>query len=353
MARVSKSSARITYLPEDPDDPRSVRWWGHVFHANAPKTVTHSGLIEKAKANRFFKVDDSDRSKDGVKSADATAPKMTKQSRARTVPRLLLSEVDEIADNVSNRLGKRTLTENRKRQLLHSINETLAQYAFYVNAEKERTPKQFKKDFDELRKHLKSLKSNLPRSDVVLFDTICRHGEAYAERHGPHPGLEPARLPPLSLPDLEPELKFHSPRRLREMIEAVDQVEEWMNSYNIDLVPKIGWRRLTAIPGRQARLARVQLIGHALPKLYRKYFGRLPRSASSPGTDKRTYRPWVDFVCEVYRIAGLGGGSSALAQSTVEQSWKRMQKIPLKMALDVDVFWKNKNKRPKWLDEPE
>jgi len=78
------ASEQITYLPAE-GDPNSVKWLGHTFHANVPKTVTNATLIEKAKGNKFFKVGDFDPAKDAVKVEETPEPKTPEQYRAHAV----------------------------------------------------------------------------------------------------------------------------------------------------------------------------------------------------------------------------------------------------------------------------
>jgi hypothetical protein len=122
--------------------------------------------------------------------------------------RLTFREVDTIVDDVSRALGKRRASEKTKGRLLYSVNEVLAQYATDLRHEKLPSQKEFDKNWYELGNQLKRLKRTLPSPrggdrDLQLFEAICRHGEAYAEKHGPHRGLEPIQLPALSLPGLD------------------------------------------------------------------------------------------------------------------------------------------------------
>ena len=78
------ASEQITYLPAE-GDPTSVKWMGHMFHANVPKTVTNAALIEKAKTNKFFKIGAFDPATDAVKVEETTEPKTPEQYRAHAV----------------------------------------------------------------------------------------------------------------------------------------------------------------------------------------------------------------------------------------------------------------------------
>ena len=52
--------AKLTYLPDD-GDPAKVTWNGHVFEANVGKEVRNAYMVDLAKGNRFFKVEDADK----------------------------------------------------------------------------------------------------------------------------------------------------------------------------------------------------------------------------------------------------------------------------------------------------
>jgi hypothetical protein len=341
-------SETVTYLPGR-EDPPQVKWQGRIFRANTPKTVTDARLIEMARANRFFKVGPFDPSKDAVPTVEQlSAPNLPDQYRAHA---LRFPVVSRIADETSDAIGRQRLDEDgkdwRKRQLLYDLNEALAQYAFEASYEAKLTPKQFRRKFDALHSSLTRLKTALPspRHDDRLFEAVRRHGEVYAKDHGPHPGLQSRPLPGISLPDLnEQDMEFQSSRRLRDLIEAVDQVERWMRCYDETVVPKTAWARLEIALDRSTRTSRVRLIGKGLPAIYEKHFDSLPHSASSSNraTGTRNYRPWVHFVCAVCEAAQIRTGSSVLSKATVEQYWKRMaKKNPFVMVQPIGPNWEN------------
>lgn len=94
-------SEQVTYLP-GPDDPPSVKWRGHVFHANVPKTVTNSALIEQARGNRAFHVGPFDPSIH-VRSDEPTPPKTAEGYRAWAVGWLKKVEsVDDLCERWAN-----------------------------------------------------------------------------------------------------------------------------------------------------------------------------------------------------------------------------------------------------------
>ena len=96
-AETEAVSETVTYLP-GPEGPASTKWMGHVFHANAPKTVTNALLIEKARTNRHFKVGAFDPAKDTVETVEAApGPKTSDQYRAHAVAWLKkMQSVDDL-----------------------------------------------------------------------------------------------------------------------------------------------------------------------------------------------------------------------------------------------------------------
>jgi hypothetical protein len=151
------------------------------------------------------------------------------------------------------------------------------------------TPAQFRKQFNDLHHALKRLKAKLPPADRQneMFNYLRLLGESYAAAHGPHPGIEPRKLPSFAgLLEDEPR-DFNSEKRLRGLIDGVDQVSRWMNSYNEDLVPKMGWSKLEKIYGR-THTPELWLIGKELPKIFENHFGQLQgkkraKRGASPG----------------------------------------------------------------------
>lgn len=97
LPETEKTGEQVTYRP-GPDDPPSVKWAGHTFHANVPKQVTNPDLIERAKGNKFFKVGAFDTAKDSVPTAEAPpTPKTPEQYRAHAVAWLkTMRSVDEL-----------------------------------------------------------------------------------------------------------------------------------------------------------------------------------------------------------------------------------------------------------------
>lgn len=86
----------VTYRP-GPDDPTSVKWSGHVFHANIPKHVKNADLIEKARSNKFFHVGEFTE-KDAVVTRDEPpSPKTPEQYRAHAVAWIkTMTSVDQL-----------------------------------------------------------------------------------------------------------------------------------------------------------------------------------------------------------------------------------------------------------------
>src|SRR5262245_32102253 len=180
-------------------DPPTVRWCGHTFHANVPKDVTHAGLIQAARMNKFFKVGEFDPNDDHVKSQpQATKSRASVRSRATT--RLLPSNIDLILEIAGRRLEKL-----KKLHLLSDINGALDIYAREISNEKQGTLKQFGRKFNSMRESLKRLRISLPSPGDRLFEAVRRHGEAYAKKHGPHRGISERILPRMNIKELNQE----------------------------------------------------------------------------------------------------------------------------------------------------
>ena len=82
--KAKEVSEQVTYRP-GPEGPASIKWRGHTFHANVPKTITSAEHIEAARLNRFFKVGDFGAA-DAVPSRDEVPlPKTSDQYRAHVV----------------------------------------------------------------------------------------------------------------------------------------------------------------------------------------------------------------------------------------------------------------------------
>lgn len=52
--------AKLTYLPKE-GDPVKVNWNGHVFEANVGKECRNAYMVDLAKANPWFRVEDGDK----------------------------------------------------------------------------------------------------------------------------------------------------------------------------------------------------------------------------------------------------------------------------------------------------
>lgn len=116
-------SEQITYVPGE-DDPPSVKWAGHVFHANVPKPVEYVEhgdpdakphpnklLIERAKGNPFFRVGSFDQTQARTVIAGFVGePKTPEQYRAHLVT--WLKKTVDIQD-----LVQRWVSESRLREM--------------------------------------------------------------------------------------------------------------------------------------------------------------------------------------------------------------------------------------------
>ena len=78
-------SQQVTYLP-DPEDPPQVKFAGHTFSANTPKTIELAkSVVERLRNNRFFKVGAFDPKTDTVKAQPITVPKTADEYQVHAV----------------------------------------------------------------------------------------------------------------------------------------------------------------------------------------------------------------------------------------------------------------------------
>ena len=150
---------------------------------------------------------------------------------------LSASEVEELIAQYS----QSAFQPDTQNALHRDLNKAIYDFRFRRSYAIAPTPAQFRKRFNALHAALKRVKANLPPADRQndFFEYIRKRGEAYASVHGPHPHIEPQELP--SLCGLEDEVDFNSAQRLRELIESVHQISCWMEDYDENLVPKVGW----------------------------------------------------------------------------------------------------------------
>jgi hypothetical protein len=171
---------------------------------------------------------------------------------------------------------------------------------------------------------LKRLQAKLPtnRHDA-LFKYVTRLGERYAAQHGRHSGIRPKPLPVVRLPDIDDGQEFGSARRLRELIEAVAQVTQWMKHFDEFTAPN-QWARLENVYGR-TRSPLVWLVGKELPSIFEKHFGPIKGAGSSRDrvTGKRAYALWVQFILSVCQIARITSKTGDLSEATIEKYRKR------------------------------
>ena len=78
-------SEQVTYLP-GAEDPPQVKFAGHVFNANLPKTVQmKTSWFDMVRGNRFFKVGHFDPKTDAVPAQEITDPKTADEYKAYAV----------------------------------------------------------------------------------------------------------------------------------------------------------------------------------------------------------------------------------------------------------------------------
>jgi hypothetical protein len=209
---------------------------------------------------------------------------------------LSASEVKKLIAQYSQSAFQPDTQNGLRRDLNKAISDFQSRQSYVIAP----TPAQFRKRFDGLHAALIRAKAKLPPADRQdpLFEYIRRLGEAYASVHGPHPHIEPLELP--SFRGLEDEVDFNSAQRLRELIESVHQILCWMEDYDENLVPKMGWPKLEKIYG-PTHSPELWLIGKQLPKIFIEYFGR----SKGRNRAKQGYSRCDDFVVDVLEYAGI------------------------------------------------
>ena len=208
------------------------------------------------------------------------------------------------------------------------LNKAIADFRFRRSYAIAPTPAQFRKRFNGLHAALKRVKAKLPPADRQndLFEYIRRLGEAYASVHGPHPHIEPLELP--SFRGLEDEVDFNSAQRLRELIEFVHQISCWMEDYNENLVPKVGWSKLKKRYGR-AHSPELWLIGKQLPKIFDKYFQHSKGGDRAKQLSDETYSRCDQFVVAVLKYAGIRSSKNKeYSPGVVEKYRNRAREAP-------------------------
>jgi hypothetical protein len=160
-----------------------------------------------------------------------------------------------------------------------------------------------------------------------LFEYIRRLGEAYASVHGPHPHIEPRELPSLRGLGLEDEVDFNSAQRLRELIEAVHQISCWMEDYDENLVPKVGWSKLEKRYGR-THSPELWLIGKQLPKIFDKYFRHSKGGDRAKQPSDETYSRRDLFVVAVLKYAGIRSSKNKEYSADVVEKYRNRARVP-------------------------
>jgi hypothetical protein len=244
-----------------------------------------------------------------------------RRASARSRP-LRACEVEELV----RRYSQITFALETQNALRGDLNAAISQFKFRQGYATAPTLTQFRKRFDRLRAALRRVKGELPPIDLQndLFNYIRRLGEAYAAAHGPHPGIEPRKFPSLSGFGLEDEPSdFNSARRLRELIESVEQVSRWMAYYNEDLVPKMGWSKLEKIYG-PTHSPELWLIGKQLPAIFIKYFGR----SKGPNRARQGRSRCDGFVVDVLEYAGIKTNRNKPYEADSVEKYRRRARKP-------------------------
>jgi hypothetical protein len=213
--------------------------------------------------------------------------------------------------------------------LRRDLNKAIYDFQFRRSYAIALTPAQFRERFNGLHAALKRVKAKLPPADPqnYLFEYIRRLGEAYASVHGPHPHIEPRELPSLRGLGLEDEVDFNSAQRLRELIESVHQILCWMEDYDENLVPKVGWSKLKKGYGR-THSPELWLIGKQLPKIFDKYFRHSKVGVRAQQLSDETYSRRDLFVVAVLKYAGIRSSKNKEYSADVVEKYRNRARAP-------------------------
>ena len=206
--------------------------------------------------------------------------------------------------------------------LRRDLNKAISDFQYRQSYAIAPTPAQFRKRFDGLHAALIRAKAKLPPADRQdpLFEYIRRLGEAYASVHGPHPRIEPQELALRGL-GLEDVVDFNSAQRLRELIESVHQISCWMEDYDENLVPKVGWSMLEKGHGR-THSPELWLIGKQLPKIFDKYFRHSKGGDRVKQLSDETYSRRDQFVVAVLKYAGIRSSKNKEYSADVVEKYR-------------------------------
>jgi hypothetical protein len=239
---------------------------------------------------------------------------------------LSASEVEELIAQYSQSAFQPDTRNALHRDLYNAISDFQFRRSYAIAP----TPAQFRKRFNDLHAALKRVKAKLPPADPQnhLFEYIRRLGEAYASVHGPHPHIEPRELPSHRGLGLEDEVDFNSAQRLRELIESVPQISCWMEDFDENLVPKVGWSKLEKRYGR-THSPELRLIGKQLPKIFDKYFEYSKGGDRAKQPSDETYSRRDLFVVAVLKYAGIRSSKNkAYSAGVVEKYRNRAREAP-------------------------
>jgi hypothetical protein len=260
------------------------------------------------------------------------------KSASKMPPTLTPSDIANIVGKTFKQSRRDVIRCNRA-TLLQDIKGAIESYKFRARQARKLAP--FRLRLDNLYTHLKGVQANLPiklrrtgwpdnpRKDE-LFEYVASLGETYAAAHPHftvnekgeflqhlgHPGIQPTQLPVVCLPDTEDGYDFNSARRLRELMEAVDQVLKWMDGYDEAAIPEGGgWAWLAEAYG-PTRAPLVALAGKILPTIFEKHFGKIEGNA-----------PWIKFVRTVCETAHISSRTGDLTPDAIKKYRKRLAAI--------------------------
>jgi hypothetical protein len=126
---------------------------------------------------------------------------------------------------------------------------------------------------------------------------------------------------------LEDEVDFNSAQQLRELIESVHQISCWMEDYDENLVPKVGWSKLKKGYGR-THSPELWLIGKQLPKIFDKYFRHSKVGVRAQQLSDETYSRRDLFVVAVLKYAGIRSSKNKEYSADVIEKYRNRARAP-------------------------
>lgn len=212
-------------------------------------------------------------------------------------------------------------------QLCADLNETFNHFSIWKELDNQQTRKQRLNQLSTIVKRAKTLLALVdPKGgtgseseDPLLFDTLVRHAERYAEEHGPYPGLEPIEW---ALEDGDKITTHQSATAVERAIAGIRWLETWADAAQQELKsnPDLYWREMSG-PAAES-----WLIGKQLPLLFERHFDKpfgVSKASHDPTGKKghKPYGPGIRFIQAVFKTMDIEKSADA-----IEKTWDRHRK---------------------------